>query len=65
MWKSFFPTVLLYGPCIICAYSMSNSSLCYLHSILKKYLSVVLSHCSCVVFVLLLSLHLSVCFVSL
>jgi hypothetical protein len=40
---------------------MSNSFLCYLYSILKKYLSVV-SYYFCVVFVLSL-LHLSVCFV--
>jgi hypothetical protein len=37
--------------------------LCYLYSILKNYLSVVLSYWFCVVFVLLL-LHLSVCFVT-
>jgi len=42
---------------------MSNFFVCYRHSILKMYLSMV-STFSCVVFVLLL-LHLSVCFVTL
>jgi hypothetical protein len=46
VWKRFFFSYcLLYGLCIIiCIYSVSKF-LCYLHSILKKYLSVVSSFC--------------------
>jgi hypothetical protein len=42
-----FTTCLLYGPCAICVYFMSNSFLCYLYSVLKRYLLVVSSYCLC------------------
>jgi hypothetical protein len=48
----------------MCINFMSNYFLCYIYSILKRYLSVVSSYCVCVVFVLFF-LHLSVCDVSL
>jgi hypothetical protein len=53
MCKGSFPYCLLYGPCalynmcILCA----KLFLCYLHSLLKKHLSMVSSFCFCVVFV--------------
>jgi hypothetical protein len=60
--QKIFSYCTLYGPCIICVYSMLKPFLCYLYSILKKYLSVV-SSCFCVVFILFLLLDLFVCFV--
>jgi len=45
-------------------YTSHQTFLCYIYSILERYLSVVSSYCVCVVFVLFF-LHLSVCYVSL
>jgi hypothetical protein len=58
-----FSYCLLYGPCVICVYFMSNF-FCYHYSILEKCLYVVSSYCVCVVFILFL-LHLSVYLVAL
>jgi hypothetical protein len=55
--KSFL-LLFLHGPPIVFIYFMSTL-FCYLHSILKKYLPIVSLFCF---FVVLLLLHLSVCF---
>jgi hypothetical protein len=57
MCKNFSPYCLLYGPCIICVYFMSNFFLYYLHRILKKYLSVVSFFFCCSIYLYVLYIY--------
>jgi hypothetical protein len=47
--KVLFSYTLLYGPCTMCVLFVKLFFLCYLHNILKKYLSVVSLFCFCFV----------------